>query len=113
MLTDKAILTHIERQPHGSAAFKQLVREMALRGDERQQLADRLQALVKGGRLIETGRERFTLAEHAAARQNLIAGRLNMHRDGYGFVIPNAGQRSTVEGDVYIAPQAVASAMHG
>ncbi len=36
MLTDKAILLHIERQPHGSAAFKQLVREMSLRGSERQ-----------------------------------------------------------------------------
>ena len=36
-----------------------------------------------------------------------------MHRDGYGFVIPNAGQRSTIEGDIYISPQAVGSAMHG
>src|SRR5271157_2730458 len=129
MITDASILRHFERQPHRSAGFKQLVREMALRGDERQQLADRLQALVKGGRLIETGRERYTLAEHAAAHQNLIAGRLTMHRDGYGFVIPNAGQRSTgapsfrpplakgwegqISGDIFIPPQAIGSAMHG
>src|SRR5208337_4732141 len=113
MLTDKAILTHIERQPHGSATFKQLVREMSLRGSERQELADRLQALVRSGRLIETGRDRYTLAEQAAARQNLIAGRLTMHRDGYGFVIPNAGQRSTFSGDIFINPQAIGSAMHG
>src|SRR5271157_3816154 len=113
MLTDTAILRQIERQPHRSAGLKQLVREMGLRGSERQQLADRLQALVKGGRLIETGRDRYTLAEHAAARQNLIAGRLTMHRDGYGFVIPNAGQRSTISGDIYISPQAIGSAMHG
>src|SRR5208337_1398606 len=113
MLTDKAILTHIERQPHGSATFKQLVREMSLRGSERQELADRLQALVRSGRLIETGRDRYTLSEHAAARQKLIAGRLTMHRDGYGFVIPNPGQRSTISGDIYINPQAIGSAMHG
>ena len=80
MLTDQAILSHIERQPHRSAGFKQLVREMGLRGDERRQLAERLQALVKSARLIETGRDRYTLAEHAAAHQNLIAGRLTMHR---------------------------------
>src|SRR5271165_5395830 len=86
---------------------------MSIRGDERRQLAERLEALVKVGRLIETGRDRFTLAEHAASHQNLIAGRLTMHRDGYGFVIPNAGQRSTIEGDVYISPQAIGSAMHG
>ncbi len=113
MVTDASILRHIERQPHRSAGFKQLVREMALRGSERQQLAERLQALIKSGRLMETGRDRYTLAEHAAARQNLIAGRLTMHRDGYGFVIPNAGQRSTIEGDVFINPQAIGSAMHG
>jgi ribonuclease R len=113
MLTEQAILSHIERQPHRSAGFKQLVREMGLRGDERRQLAERLQALVKNARLIETGRDRYTLAEHAAAHQNLIAGRLTMHRDGYGFVIPNAGQRSTSSGDIYINPQAIGSAMHG
>src|SRR5271165_1474478 len=113
MLTDASILRYIERQPHRSAGFKQLVREMALRGNERQQLAERLQALVKGGRLMETARDRYTLAEHAAAHQNLIAGRLTMHRDGYGFVIPNAGQRSTISGDIYISPQSIGSAMHG
>ena len=68
---------------------------------------------MKSARLIETGRDRYTLAEHAAAHQNLIAGRLTMHRDGYGFVIPNAGQRSTFTGDIFINPQAIGSAMHG
>src|SRR5271157_1782452 len=113
MITDQAILRHIERQPNRSAGFKQLVREMSLRGEERQQLAERLQALVQSGRLIETARDRYTLAEHAAARQNLIAGRLTMHRDGYGFVIPNAGQRTTIGGDIFIPPAAIGSAMHG
>jgi len=113
MLTDAAILRHIERQPHHTAGYKQLVRELGLRGPERQQLAERLQALVKSARLIETGRDRYTLAEHAAARQNLIAGRLTMHRDGYGFVIPSSGQRVAVEGDIFIPPPAIGSAMHG
>ncbi|HEY4901601.1 MAG TPA: RNB domain-containing ribonuclease [Terriglobales bacterium] len=113
MITDQAILSHIERQPHRSAGYKQLVREMSLRGAERQQLAERLQALVDSGRLVETGRDRYTLAQHATAHLNLIAGRLNMHRDGYGFVIPNAGQRSSFTGDIYISPQSIGSAMHG
>ena len=131
MLTDQAILRHIERQPHHSAGYKQLVREMNLRGDDRRLLAERLLALVKSVRLIETGRDRYTLAEHAAVRQNLIAGRLTMHRDGYGFVIPNAGQRGAeaptlspkagagrrhsqpITGDIFIPPPAIGSAMHG
>ena len=113
MITDQGILSHIERQPHRSAGYKQLIREMSLRGSERQQLAERLQALVDSGRLVETGRDRYTLAQHATAHLNLIAGRLNMHRDGYGFVIPNAGQRSSFTGDIYIGPQSIGSAMHG
>jgi ribonuclease R len=113
VITDQAILRQIERQPHRSAGFKQLVREMSVRGNDRRLLAERLAALVKSGRLLETARDRYTLAEHAASHQNLIAGRLNMHRDGYGFVVPNAEQRSTIEGDIYIGPQAVGSAMHG
>src|SRR5450755_3321589 len=112
MITDQAILSHIERQPHRSAGYKQLIREMSLRGGERQQLAERLQALVDTGRLVETGRDRYTLAQHATAHLNLIAGRLNMHRDGYGFVIPNAGQRGSFTGDIYISPQSIGSAMH-
>ena len=113
MISDQAILSHIERQPNRSAGFKQLVREMSIRGTERRQLEERLRAMVDSGRLIETSRDRYTLAEHAASQQNLIAGRLNMHRDGYGFVIPNSGQRSSFAGDIYISPQAIGSAMHG
>jgi ribonuclease R len=125
MLSDQAILKHIERQPHQSAGYKQLVRELNLRGEERRQLPGRIAALVKSGRLIETGRDRYTLAEHAAARQNLVAGRLTMHRDGYGFVIPNPGQRGVarssqplagagkISGDIFIPPPAIGSAMHG
>src|SRR5262249_28899042 len=116
-----------------SAGFKQLVREMGLRGSERQQLAEHLQALVKSGRLIEAGREHYTLAQHATARLNLIAGRLTMHRDGYGFVIPSAGGAPSprlrsgqafppslakgwedqISGDIFIPPSAIGSAMHG
>jgi len=113
MISDQAILNQIEKQPHRSAGFKQLIREMSLRGGERQQLAERLQALVDSGRLVETGRDRYTLAQHATAHLNLVAGRLNMHRDGYGFVIPNAGQRGSFTGDVYVSPQSIGSAMHG
>ncbi len=113
MVNDRAILEHIERQPNRTASYKQLIREMSLRGSERQQLEERLKALVKSSKLIEIDRDRYTLAEHATARHNLIAGRLTMHRDGYGFVVPNSGQRTAIEGDVFIPPPAVGPAMHG
>ncbi len=82
-------------------------------GANAEQLEGRLRALVKSSKLIETDRGRYTLAEHASARYNLIAGRLSMHRDGYGFVVPNSGQRTAIEGDVFIPPPAIGPAMHG
>ena len=105
MITDQAIIRQIERQPHRSAGYKQLIREMTLRGEDRRELAERFGALVKSGELVETGRDCYTMPEQAAAQHNLIAGRLTMHRDGYGFVIPNPGQRSTIEGDIFIPPR--------
>ncbi|HEY1272042.1 MAG TPA: RNB domain-containing ribonuclease, partial [Terriglobales bacterium] len=45
-------------------------------------------------------------------------GRLSMHRDGYGFVIPDANSldprlKERLSGDVFIPPPAVGAAMHG
>ncbi|HEY6448915.1 MAG TPA: RNB domain-containing ribonuclease [Acidobacteriaceae bacterium] len=48
--------------------------------------------------------------------QNLVAGRLDLHRDGYGFVRPNppaAGARAPVDEDVFIPPQEMGGAMQG
>jgi len=49
---------------------------------------------------------------------NLLVGRLAMHRDGFGFVIPeatslDASLKARLAGDVFIPPHAVGSSMHG
>ena len=113
MLTDQQILQHIERQAHQSANYKQLVRELRLRGPDREQLSRRLESLVKRGKLVTASAGRYAMPKTARA-QNLVAGKLSMHRDGFGFVIPNAEDvRSSIEGDIFIPPPAIGSAMHG
>ncbi|MGH9554651.1 MAG: ribonuclease R family protein, partial [Terriglobales bacterium] len=68
--------------------------------------------LAKGGELVATGDDRYSLPQ--AARSNVVAGRLSLHRDGYGFVTPeDAALREKLTGDVYIPPPRVGSAMHG
>lgn len=42
----------------------------------------------------------------------LVAGRVSIHRDGFGFVIPDAPIPG-VEGDLFLPPDAAAKAMHG
>src|SRR5271169_2157103 len=117
MVSDSTILKHIARQPKGTAGFKQLVRELGLHGDERRELNDRLQKLVAGGALIAIDSDRYALPQ-AAADKNLVVGRLTMHRDGFGFVIPDASSlpaalKSRLAGDIFIAPHLIGNAMHG
>jgi ribonuclease R len=116
MLSDSTILKHIARQPRGTAGFKQLVRELGLHGDERRQLDSLLQKMVARGTLISVDSDRYALP--AAADKNLVAGRLTMHRDGFGFVIPDAKSlspslKARLTGDIFIAPHLIGNAMHG
>ena len=117
MLSDSTILKHIARQPKRAAGFKQLVREFGLQGEERTDLNHRLQNLAKHGQLIQADSDRYVLPQ-AAADNNLVAGRLSMHRDGFGFVIPDANAfspelKSRLTGDIFIAPHLIGNAMHG
>jgi ribonuclease R len=116
-LTDSTILKKIERQPKHTAGFKQLVRELGLHGEVRRELAESLQRLAASGQLVQVDSERFALPQAAAGR-NLLVGRLSMHRDGFGFVIPDASSldermKARLSGDIFIPPPAVGSAMHG
>src|SRR5580692_1310316 len=117
MLPDSAILKHIAKQPKRTAGFKQLVRELALPGDERRELNDRLRKMVASGALIALESDRYALPQ-AAADKNLVVGRLTMHRDGFGFVIPDANSlpaafKSRLSGDIFIPPHLIGNAMHG
>jgi ribonuclease R len=116
MLSDSTILQHIARQPKRAAGFKQLVRELGLHGEERRELNDRLGSLVAGGHLVKVDSDRYTLP--AATGKNMMIGRLSMHRDGYGFVLPEPASldeklQSRLAGDIFIPPPFIGSAMHG
>jgi ribonuclease R len=117
MLSDSTILKKIERQPKRSAGFKQLVREFGLHGEERRELSERLQKLVKSGQLQQVDSDRYAIPQ-AASGKNIVVGRLSMHRDGFGFVIPDASSmderlKARISGDIFIPPPFIGSAMHG
>jgi ribonuclease R len=122
MLSDSTILKHIARQPKRAAGFKQLVRELGLHGEARGTLDALLQKLVAAGELVQLNSDRYALPQAPEKSdkndKNLIVGRLTMHRDGFGFVIPDASSispslKSRLAGDIFIAPHAIGNAMHG
>jgi ribonuclease R len=117
MLSDSAILKKIDRQPKRTAGFKQLLRELGVHGDARRELFERLKQLVAAGQLQQIGPDRYAIPQ-AAAGKNMAVGRLSMHRDGFGFVIPEPNSlderlKARLVGDIFIPPPAVGSAMHG
>ena len=117
MLSDSAILKKIERQPKQTAGYKQLVRELGLHGDARRELTARLRKLVASGKLQELESDRYAIPQ-AVPGKNLVSGKLSLHRDGFGFVIPDAASlsgkwKSQIAGDIFVPPHAVGSAMHG
>ena len=111
------------------AGYKQLVRELGLGGGrERRLLLEQLARLTLRGQLVQLDREHWSFPNapsrsgsrpSSGSSGNLIAGRLDLHRDGYGFVRPNrqsgapgAPRAAEIE-DVFIPPNEIGDAMQG
>jgi ribonuclease R len=129
--TDRELMRLIERSPGHRAGYKQLIRELGLGGGrERRLLLEQLARITARGELVKTESEQWSLpaatpdktkrvkrsgaelpVEHRATRDRLVAGRLDLHRDGYGFVRPNGSvDRSD---DLFIPPNELNGAMQG
>jgi ribonuclease R len=108
-MTDRALLDHIAKLPHARANFKQLVRESGAKGERRAELEASLERLTDRGDLMELRSGQYVVT---ARSREFTVGRLQMHRDGYGFVVPDKPIEG-LSGDIFIPPDAAAKAMHG
>ena len=116
-MTDRELVARIARSAGQKAGYKQLVRELSLGGGrERRLLLEQLARLTVRGELTKLDREHWSIPRSATGvggtRDNLAAGRLDLHRDGYGFVRPNARQAAGQE-DIFIPPNEINGAMQG
>ena len=116
-MTDRELVARVARSAGGKAGYKQLVRELGLGGGrERRLLLEQLARLTGRGELVKLDREIWSIPRRATGasgtRDNLAAGRLDLHRDGYGFVRPNARQASGND-DIFIPPDGINGAMQG
>ncbi|HEV2274165.1 MAG TPA: RNB domain-containing ribonuclease [Acidobacteriaceae bacterium] len=111
-MTDRDLLRRIERSPGQTAGYKQLVRELGLGGGrERRMLLEQLDRLTAQGELTRPDRDHWALRA-ARAQQDLAAGRLDLHRDGFGFVREEP-RGAGGEGDIFIPPNEIHGAMQG
>jgi ribonuclease R len=108
-MTDRALIDHISHLPHARATFKQLVREVGAKGDGRPDLETALARLTDRGDLIELRSGHYLVT--ARSREYAI-GRLEVHRDGYGF-LRSEKPLEHIQGDVFLPPESAGKAMHG
>ena len=132
--SDRELIRLVERSPSARAGYKQLVRELGLGGGrERRLLLEQLARITLRGDLIKldtghwslphatpekTARDReFAPSKNQSdppqrlTRDNLLAGKLDLHRDGFGFVRPNGS--TSREDDLFIPPNELNGAMQG
>lgn len=117
MPSEAEVLRYIGRQPKHTAGFKQIIHDLAIKGRDRRTLAALLKSMSRQRKLVAIGKDRWALPTSASS-QNLVAGRLHMHRDGYGFVTPEpdslpARAQGKLQGDIFIPPPEIGNAMHG
>ncbi len=75
--------------------------------DDREGLRRRLKAMLRDGQLVENRRGLFGIAR----RMDLIPGRVQGHRDGFGFVIPDEDEAG--EGDLFLPPRQMRTVLDG
>ncbi|MBV9611496.1 MAG: VacB/RNase II family 3'-5' exoribonuclease, partial [Acidobacteriaceae bacterium] len=106
---DRSLLEHIRQLPHARATFKQLIRELRVQGGQRDELEEALARLADKGSVVELRSGHFIAV---GANSEYAAGRLSVHRDGFGFLIPDQAMVG-IAGDIFLPPPEAAKGMHG
>jgi ribonuclease R len=133
--SDRDLIRRVERSAGSRAGYKQLVRELGLGGGrERRLLLEQLARITARGELVKINNEQWSIPratpektarqsrngngngatpamENRATRDKLLAGKLDLHRDGYGFVRPNGSTNR--DDDLFIPPNEINGAMQG
>src|ERR1700688_1440639 len=121
---------------NGPASLEDLSRSLQVKKSSRRALLQMLAKLKKRGLVEELSHSRFLLRQtsrpqqpsskplpspgqpiekfpqHKAVSRDEIKGRLVLHQDGYGFVVPDVAIPN-LDGDLFIPRDYVEDAMHG
>ncbi len=103
-LSKQRILEELQGLKSDTIRMRDLMKLLGLSRSDRFHLRQLLQELAEEGRLIQLRSNRYALTREMP----VVAGRLQGHRDGYGFVIPDQA-----DGDIFIRPPHMGNAMHG
>ena len=101
----KKILDFFARKPATRLTPPEIQRRAGFRPGDLQLIVDTLRELCRNGRLVRLKKNHYALPD----RQNLVAGRVQAHPDGYGFLIPEEKDAE----DLYLNRREMRRVMHG
>src|SRR5262245_55367047 len=81
----------------------ELAKRLAIKPDEREAFDRRLAAMEREAQILRNRKGAILVAQ----KLHLVAGRVEGHPDGYGFVVPEAGE------DLYLGPHEMRKVLHG
>jgi len=81
----------------------ELAQRLAIKPDEREPFERRLAAMEREAQIVRNRKGAILVAQ----KLHLIAGRVEGHPDGFGFVVPEEGE------DLYLGPHEMRKVLHG
>ncbi len=105
---DSEVLERLRERGSKILSFQELVRALRVRANEEGAFRERLDALERRGQIARVRGEKYSAIEFS----NLVAGRLTVRPEGYGFVlveggadlfVPRSGMHGAMDGDTVLA----------
>lgn len=101
--TKKAVLALV-REQGPAVEFREMMRVFGVHKGARREFKAFIDEMTDAGELVRLKGNRYGLPRD----EDLVAGRLSTHRDGYGFVIPDEGGE-----DIFIPARYLRENLHG
>jgi ribonuclease R len=106
-VTRETLFRYVQKSADKAANLRKILEDFDATPAARKQIKDILDQLVKDGKL-----ERHRGNRYEAPSRNLVEGTIVIHRDGYGFVVPNVKVEG-LERDIFIPASMTGPAMNG
>lgn len=103
-LSPTEVLEIFQARPDQAITFREIVQILDLPSDRRREARQILRRLLDEHRLLTIDRRRYSLP----SRSQVVVGRLQAHRDGYGFLIPEDSSLP----DIFLGKKEVRELMH-
>ncbi len=103
-LSPSDVLSLLQSRKEQPLSFQEIARDLEVDSDRRRELRQILRQLAEERKIVKLDRRHYSLPQRA----NVIVGRVQAHREGYGFLIPENPELP----DLFLNRREVQSLMH-